>query len=191
MIGSVNFETVNTAGEDRLVRATIPLTVMGTLLSDHETKISTLKKMFSVKKVVFENVVDVSVNIFNTTTVPQQLLNQSQTIAGGGSVVVNGGGSRTAVDSTTMTYLTNLTDQTATYVSATEVSITATPAQNPTTLQFAVKNEFDVYVNGQYIDKAAYTWTPGDSPQSITFDTGVLGYDILSGDTVIVNGRWA
>jgi hypothetical protein len=48
-----------------------------------------------------------------------------------------------------------------------------------------------VYVNGQYIDKAAYTWTPGDSPQSITFDTGVLGYDILSGDTVIVNGRWA
>jgi hypothetical protein len=140
MIGSVNFETVNTAGEDRLVRATIPLTVMGTLLSDHETKISTLKKMFSVKKVVFENVVDVSVNIFNTTTVPQQLLNQSQTIAGGGSVVVNGGGSRTAVDSTTMTYLTNLTDQTATYVSATEVSITATPAQNPTTLQFAVKN---------------------------------------------------
>jgi len=191
MIGSVNFETVNTAGEDRLVRATIPLTVMGTLLSDHETKISTLKKMFSVKKVVFENVVDVSVNIFNTTTVPQQLLNQSQTIAGGGSVVVNGGGSRTAVDSTTMTYLTNLTDQTATYVSATEVSITATPAQNPTTLQFAVKNEFDVYVNGQYIDKAAYTWTPGDSPQSITFDTGVLGYNILSGDTVIVNGRWA
>jgi hypothetical protein len=169
MIGSVNFETVNTAGEDRLVRATIPLTVMGTLLSDHETKISTLKKMFSVKKVVFENVVDVSVNIFNTTTVPQQLLNQSQTIAGGGSVVVNGGGSRTAVDSTTMTYLTNLTDQTATYVSATEVSITATPAQNPTTLQFAVKN----------------------APQSITFDTGVLGYDILSGDTVIVNGRWA
>ena len=191
MIGSVSFETVNTAGEDRLVRATIPITVMGTLLSDHETKISTLKKMFSVKKVVFQTVVDVDANIFNTTTVPQQLLNASQTIAGGGSVIVNGGGSRTAVDSTTMTYLTNLTDQTATYVSSTEVNITATPAQNPTTLQFASKNEFDVYINGQYIDKAAYTWTPGDSPQSITFDTGVLGYDILSGDTVIVNGRWA
>ena len=190
-IGSVSFETVNTAGEDRLVRATIPLTVQGTLLSDHETKISTLKKMFSLKKVVFENVVDVDANIFNTTIVPQQLLNQSQTIAGGGSVIVNGGGSRTAVDSTTMTYLTNLTDQTATYVSATQVRIAATPAQNPTTLQFAVKNEFDVYVNGQYIDKAAYTWTPGDAPQSITFDTGVLGYDILSGDTIIVNGRWA
>ena len=104
---------------------------------------------------------------------------------------MNGGGSSTTVDSTTMSYLTNLTDQTAIYVSATEVSITATPAQNPTTLQFAVKNEFDVYINGQYIDKAAYTWTPGASPQTITFDTGILGYDILSGDTIIVNGRWA
>lgn len=191
MIGNVSFETVNTTGEDRLVRATIPLTVMGTLLSDHETKISTLKKMYSVKKVVFQTVVDVSVNIFNTTTVPQQLLNVSQTITGGGSVIVNGGGSRTSVDSDTMSYLTNLTDQTATYVSSTTVTVTATPAINPTTLGFAVKNEFDVYVNGQYIDKAAYTWTPGDSPQTITFDTSILGYDIQSTDTVIINGRWA
>jgi glutaredoxin len=191
MIGNVSFETVNTTGEDRLVRATIPLTVMGTLLSDHETKISTLKKMYSVKKVVFQTVVDVSVNIFNTTTVPQQLLNVSQTITGGGSVIVNGGGSRTSVDFDTMSYLTNLTDQTATYVSSTTVTVTATPAINPTTLGFAVKNEFDVYVNGQYIDKAAYTWTPGDSPQTITFDTSILGYDIQSTDTVIINGRWA
>jgi len=191
MIGNVSFETVNTTGEDRLVRATIPLTVMGTLLSDHETKISTLKKMYSVKKVVFQTVVDVSVNIFNTTTVPQQLLNVSQTITGGGSVIVNGGGSRTSVDSDTMSYLTNLTDQTATYVSSITVTVTATPAINPTTLGFAVKNEFDVYVNGQYIDKAAYTWTPGDSPQTITFDTSILGYDIQSTDTVIINGRWA
>ena len=191
LMGSVSFETVNTTGEDRLVRATIPLTVMGTLLSEHETRKSTLRKMYSVKKVVFQTVIDIDSSIFETTNIPTQLLNVSQTIAGGGSVIVNGGGSRTSIDNTTMAYLTNLTDQTATYVSATSVSITATPAQNPTTLQFAVKNEFDVYINGQYIDKAAYTWTPGDSPQSITFDPGVLGYDILSGDTIIINGRWA
>ena len=191
-IGSVSFETVNTTGEDRLVRATIPLTVMGTLLSEQETRISTIKKMYSVKKLVFNTVVDIDSNIFETTKIPTELLNASQTIAGGGSVIVNGGGSKTSVDSTTMLYLTNLTDQTATYVSATEVSITATPAQNPTTLQFAVKNEFDVYVNGQYIDKAAYTWTPDENTtQTIVFNTGTLGYDILNTDTVIVNGRWA
>jgi len=191
-IGSVSFETVNTVGEDRLVRATIPLTVQGTLLSNHETKISTLKKMYSVKKVVFQTVVDVDENIFNTTTIPQQLLDKSQTIAGGGSVIVNGGGTSTTVDSNSMAYLIELVDKTATYVSATTVTVAGTPKINPSTLGFASVNEFDVYINGQYIDKAVYAWTPDENTtQTIVFDTSILGYDILNTDTVIVNGRWA
>jgi len=191
-IGSVSFETVNTVGEDRLVRSTIPLTVQGTLLSDHETKISTLKKMYSIKKVVFQTVVDIDENIFNTTTVPQQLLDKSQTIAGGGSVIVNSGGTSTTIDGNSFTYLIELVDKTATFVSATTVTVTGTPKINPSNLTFASVNEFDVYINGQYIDKAAYTWTPdANTTQTIVFDTTVLGYDILNTDTVIVNGRWA
>ena len=191
-IGSVSFETVNTVGEDRLVRATMPLTVMGTLLSEQETRKSTLRKMYSIKKVVFQTTVDVDENIFNTTTVPQQLLDSSQTIASGGSVTVNGGGTSTTVDSNSMAYLIGLVDKTATFVSATTVTVTGTPKINPSTLAFASVNEFDVYVNGQYIDKAAYTWTPDENTtQTIVFDTSTLGYDILNTDTVIVNGRWA
>ena len=191
-IGNVSFETVNTTGEDRLVRATMPLTVMGTLLSEQETRISTLKKMFSVKKVVFQTVVDVDSNIFNTTTVPQQLLNVSQTIAGGGSVIVNGGGTSTTVDSTTMAYLTTVSEKTANYVSATTVTVNAQAAINPVTLSFATSNEFNIYINGLLTNPSSYTWTPdGEFTQNITFDTGVLGYDILSGDTIVVNGRWA
>ena len=191
-LGSFSFETVNTVGEDRLVRATIPLTVMGTLLSEQETRKSTLKKMYSVKKVVFQTVIDVDNNIFETTKIPAQLLNVSQTIAGGGSVIVNGGGTSTAVDSNSMAYLIGLVDKTATYVSATTVTVAGTPKINPTTLGYASVNEFDVYVNGQYIDKAVYTWTPDETTtQTIVFDTSTLGYDILNTDTVIVNGRWA
>jgi hypothetical protein len=37
-LGQFAFETVNTVGEDRLVRATIPLTVLGTLLSEQEVR---------------------------------------------------------------------------------------------------------------------------------------------------------
>jgi hypothetical protein len=191
-LGSFSFETVNTVGEDRLVRATIPLTVMGTLLSEQETRKSTIKKMYSVKKVVFQTVIDVDNNIFETTKIPTQLLQASQTIAGGGSVTVNGGGTSTTVDSDSMTYLIGLVDKSATYVSATTVTITGTPKINPSTLAYASVNEFDIYVNGQYIDKAAYTWTPDENTtQTIVFDTGVLGYNILNTDTVIVNGRWA
>lgn len=191
-MGSVSFETVNTVGEDRLVRATIPLTVMGTLLSEQETRKSTLRKMYSVKKVVFQTVIDLDNNIFETTKIPTQLLQASQTIAGGGSVIVNGGGTSATVDSNSMAYLIGLVDKTATYVSATTVTVAGTPKINPSTLAYASVNEFDVYVNGQYIDKAAYTWTPDENTtQTIVFDTSTLGYDILNTDTVIVNGRWA
>ena len=192
IIGNVSFETVNTVGEDRLVRATIPLTVYGTLLSEHETKISTLKKMYSVKKLVFQTVVDIDSNIFETTKIPIQLLRSSQTIAGGGTVIVNGSsGSSTTIDGNALTYLTTLTDKTATYVSATTVTVNAKPAINPTNLQFANVNEFDVYVNGQYIDSSGYTWTPNDDTiQTIVFDTNVLGYDIIDTDAIIINGRW-
>ena len=191
-IGNFSFETVNTVGEDRLVRATIPLTVQGTLLSEHQTKISTLKKMYSVKKLVFQTVVDVDSSIFETTKIPTQLLKASQTIVGGGSVIVNSGGTSTTVDNNTMAYLTGLSDKTATFVSATTVTVAGTPKINPTTLAYATINEFDVYINGQYIDKAVYTWTPDEgATQTIVFDTTVLEYDIESTDTVIINGRWA
>jgi len=191
-IGNFSFETVNTVGEDRLVRATIPLTVQGTLLSEHQTKISTLKKMYSVKKLVFQTIVDVDSSIFETTKIPTQLLKASQTIAGGGSVIVNSGGTSTTVDNNTMAYLTALLDKTATFVSTTTVTVSGTPKINPTTLAYATINEFDVYINGQYIDKAVYTWTPDEGvTQTIVFDTTVLEYDIESTDTVIINGRWA
>ena len=193
-IGSISFETVNTVGEDRLVRATIPLTVQGTLLSAQEARKSTLRKMYSVKKLTFEQVIDVDVDIFSTTIVPPQLLQAQNVLVSGGSVVVSGGGAggTTTIDAATMLYLTNLSDRTATYASSTTVTVTAFAAINPVTLVAATKNEFNVYVNGQYIDKAVYTWTPSDATtQTIVFNTATLGYTIDSTDTIIINGRWA
>ena len=91
-----------------------------------------------------------------------------------------------------MTYLTKLIDQIATYSNSTTVTIPVFAAINPVTNTTATKNEFDVYINGQYIDKAIYTWTPSDiASQTIVFDTSILGYIIAATDTIIVNGRWA
>lgn len=191
-IGSISFETVNTVGEDRLVRATIPLTVHGTLLSEQEARMSTIKKMYSIKKLVFETVIDVDNNIFETTQVPIKLLQMQSIISSGGIVSISSGGSTTSITAATMNYLTNLTEQIATYSNATTVTISAFAAINPITSGVANKNEFDVYINGQYIDKAVYTWTPSDiASQTIVFDTGILGYTLNSNDVIVVNGRWA
>jgi archaellum component FlaF (FlaF/FlaG flagellin family)/glutaredoxin len=192
-IGSITFETVNTVGEDRLVRATVPLTVHGTLISQQEARIETIRKMYSLKKVSFDVVVDVGdLNIFITTQVPQAILQNQQQVISGGSLVVSGGGSNISINAAAMAYLTNLTEKQATYVSATTVTVSAQAAINPVTNTVANVYEFDLYINGQYIDKSAYTWTPSDiASQTIVFDPNVLGYVIESTDLIIVKGRWA
>ena len=191
-MGAFTFETVNTISEDRIVRATIPLTVYGSLLAESEVRTEVIRKMYSVKKVSFDMVLDVGQNIFESTIVPAKLLQQYSSILSGNKVVVTGGGTTSTIDAITMSYLTQLTDKEGVYVSATQITVNGVPKINPVTKAVSNINEFDVYVNGQYIDKAAYTWTPNDlsSTQTITFDTSLLGYDIESGDLIVVHGRW-
>jgi hypothetical protein len=190
-IGSVNFETINTVGEDRLVRATIPLTVLATLLSETETQISTIKKMYAIKKVVFDTNIYVSSDLFSTTAVPSNILQMQSHINSGGTANMFGATSG-ILTANIINYLTSLTEQTATYSNSTTVTVAASVGTNPLTGLAATKNQFDVYINGQYIDKAIYQWTPSNTTsQTIVFDTSILGYTITATDTIIVNGRWA
>lgn len=191
-IGSFGFEIVNTIGEDRLVRATVPLTVQAALLSSQEARTSTLRKQFSVKKVTFENVVDIDGDLFGSTQVSNKILQAQSFVSQGGMLTVSSGGSTTQINAATMAYLTNLTEKLATYSSSTTIIVNALAAINPVTLAVATKDEFDLYINGQYIDKLCYTWTPSDiTSQTIIFDVNTLGYDILSTDVIVVKGRWA
>ena len=189
-IGAFAFETVNTVGEDRLVRTTTSLTVLGTLLSGQEARRSTIQKMFSPKKITFETIVDG--DIFSTITISNQILQAQNYITQGGQIVVSSGGTSTTIDANVMNYLINLTEKIATYSNATTVTISGIPAINPVSLQYATKNEFDVFINGQYIDKIVYTWSPaGVNTQTIVFDTAELGYTLQSADIIVVKGRWA
>jgi hypothetical protein len=191
--GATSFETVNTVGEDRLVRATLPITVLGTLLSAQETRVETLKKMYSIKKVSFDVVVDVGdLNIFSTTTIPQNILQYQSNVMSGANIVVSGGGGAQTINAAAMTYLTNISERQGVYVNQTTITISSFVAVNPVLYTTATKDEFDLYINGQYIDKAAYIWTPSDNTsQTIVFDPNVLGYVIEATDLIIVKGRWA
>lgn len=184
MVSQFAFETVNTIGEDRLVRATTSLSVQAALLSEQEARHSTLQKMFSVKKVTFDMVVTSA--IFDTTVVPQAILQN-----GGGGIQID---DNTYLEITPeiMNYLTQLSDKQATITSTTTATVTAQAANNPISNQPASKNEFNIYINGQYIDKPVYTWTPSFSAtQTIVFDTITLGYNVEPEDIIVVNGRWA
>lgn len=54
-IQDYSFETVSTPGEDRIIRATMPINVKGTLLMPYELRRSSLQKRYSVKRVSFGN----------------------------------------------------------------------------------------------------------------------------------------
>lgn len=196
-IRDISFETVNTVGDDRLVRATIPLTVNGTLLSEQEFRMSTVQKRYSIKKIQWALVIDVTTDIFSTTKVPQKLIDAKQRIISGHKVIVSnqssgGGGGGTEITPTLMNYLTQLIEKEGTFVSGTTINVNGVPSYNTVIGARATVNEFDVYINGQYIDKTAYNWSPSNlSTQTITFDSTVLGYELEADDVVIVNGRWS
>jgi hypothetical protein len=191
-IGSISFETVNTIGEDRLVRATIPLTVQATLLSGQEARMSTVKKMYSIKQVSFTNFVDITGDLFGSTQVASNILQAQSFVANGGQLFAQSGNTSIQIGVAAMAYLTNLTDRIATYSNSTTVTVSSFAAVNPVTNTTATKNEFDVYINGQYIDKVVYTWTPSNIlSQTIVFDTAVLGYSLTATDVIVINGRWA
>lgn len=192
-LGSISFETVNTVGEDRLVRATIPLTVRGNLLAEQKTRMSTIKKMYSIKKVSFDTVVDVgNTNIFDSVNVPVQILQFKSSVLSGGSINVSGGGTAVTINSQTMQYLTTITEKYGTVASSTTLSVIGSAATNPTTNNLATGNEFDIYINGQYIDKICYTWIPNAlGTQQIVFNLAILGYALDPTFIYVIKGRWA
>ena len=52
-ISDYTFETLNATGEDRIVRATLPLVTKATLLMTDELRRSTIQKQYSVKRISF------------------------------------------------------------------------------------------------------------------------------------------
>ena len=79
-INDYTFDTTNASGEDRIVRATLPLTTKATLLMSDELRKSTIEKRFSVKRVSFKsetesfdvNVVDQPPKGFDKDVTPGQ-----------------------------------------------------------------------------------------------------------------------
>ena len=131
-------------------------------------------------------------NIFQTTSVPIELLQVQSSVMSGLSVTVGGGGAVTNITPDIMFYLTAVQERQATFVNAVTAQINFGSAVNPVTKLGATYHEFDIFINGQYIDKALYNWTPSiNAPQIIVFDTTVIGYNLTPADTIIIKGRWA
>lgn len=54
-ISDYTFESINTIGEDRIIRASLPIMVKASLIMPYELRVSNLRKQYSVKKITFGN----------------------------------------------------------------------------------------------------------------------------------------
>ena len=54
-VGEFSFELINNSGEDRVIRATVPLTVHGMLRNEYTANEADVQKAFSIKRVEFTN----------------------------------------------------------------------------------------------------------------------------------------
>jgi hypothetical protein len=124
--------------------------------------------------------------------VPIEVLQTQTSVFSGLSVTVGGGGVVTNLTPDIMFYLTAVQERQATYINSFTAQINFGSAVNPVTKLGATYHEFDIFINGQYIDKALYNWTPSvNAPQTIIFDTATIGYNLTLADTIIIKGRWA
>jgi len=73
MVQDVTTETITATGEDRLVRATVPLMVKGHLLGESEFRRSNMERRIAVKKIKFNEHVDDNPN--NITNYPDDEIN--------------------------------------------------------------------------------------------------------------------
>lgn len=55
LVGDVSFDTINPSNSERIVKATMPLTVDARLMNEYELRKSTVQKAYSIKRVVFRN----------------------------------------------------------------------------------------------------------------------------------------
>jgi len=73
MIQDYSFETINAIGEDRIVRATLPMNTKGTLLMPFELRTSNFQKRFSVKKINFKSETEAfNVNVTDPPPPPEK-----------------------------------------------------------------------------------------------------------------------
>lgn len=183
-VESPSFDTINSTGEDRFVRATIPLRTKGYLLPKSTDRQSTTKKFFNVNKIRFGIEVDNVSEIFK----PQP----SRPVSAG--VQIPNTPPSTVIPNEAIAFLsTNITVNadtiTSTYADFNNVQILVSPGYgipNPD------KYSFTYFINGQYVPPVLVTSITNitDTIVRVVFDTALLGYILESTDIITISGKF-
>ena len=185
-IDAPSFETVNSTGEDRIVRATMGMRTKAHILNTHGPNAPALYKFNPVNRVTIGLETDLGVETI--TTGPTQTTTSNILQPGFSNTVAPSSG---ASVNAALSYLNANTQLTGTYVSSTTVTFPSGWLVAPAGLPATSINNFMFYANGALIENTAITsFTQSSGTSTLIIDVAQLGYGFSSTDEIIAIGKF-
>lgn len=191
-IDNFNNQTDLVQDQDRIVRTTFTITIMGYLVPDVLVKNLSKKqssKVFDTRQIVLDTIVDNDPSVFqetDTTTVGGGVtINQPQPTAS-----PNPG---SLVNPAVTGYLNTNKAVQASSVSIPNIAIFTTSfLQAPSGLPATTAANFIFFINGQYIEPGAISSfvDNGDGTCTLTVNVAGLGFTLISSDEVVAIGKF-
>jgi len=180
-----SFETVNNTGEDRLVRATMPMRTKAQILNVHGPNAPSLYRINPVSKFVFGNEVDQAIA---TLAAPVAQTSTSAIQPGLAGIPTTG---TSTITTAAMIYLNNNKQLTGTVVDSVTVTFASGWETAPSGLPATSIDNFMFFANGMLIERSAivsFTQTSGVS--TLVIDPTNLGYTLVPGDEIVGLGKF-
>ena len=180
-----SFETVNSTGEDRIVRATMGMRTKAHILNTHGPNAPAMYKLNPINKVVMSLEVDTAVD---TLTTGAGNVPAAKVSAGTG-----GGASKSSTNvSAALIYINSNKQLTGTVVDSVTVTFASKWLSAPAGLPNTSVNNFMFYVNGVFIESSAIvSFTQSGNVSTLVIDPAALGYGLDVQDEIIGIGKFA
>lgn len=180
-------------GEDRAVKNTFSITLNGYIIPESINKsLASANKVYGVSKIIFG--IETSDSVQSTEAVKKRSNNFKPLGAilaqDGVNIIVNDGASQ-GLTPIYANYLINNTSLVGTYVNSTSVTFNKGWAEAPSPLPPNSSTNFNIFVNGVYIEPSSYTFTDNITYSTLVINPALLGYSLESNDLVIAIGKFS
>ena len=183
-IDTPSFESVNTTGEDRIQRATLPMRTKAHILNTRGPNAPAMYKLNPVNKLV----IGMETESTSFSTGGRLPSNTTVIVSGGGS----SSGSSTSMNSVVI-YLSVNVQLTGSISNLNTVVFPSEWLTAPSPLDPTSVNNFTFFVNGQMLEKTAihsFTQQIGQGLSTLVIDTINLGFDLSTNDEIIGIGKF-
>ena len=180
-----SFESVNSTGEDRIVRATMGMRTKAHILNVHGPNAPGMFKIIPVNKFVIAQEVDSVIDV-GAISSPQALISFAIPAASGGS-----NKSSTASITAALTYINTNKQLSATVVNSSTATFASGWISAPSSLPATSIDNFILYANGVLLEKTAIiSFTQSSNVTTLLIDTAALGYSFENDDEIIAIGKF-